>query len=404
MGNFLMRQYQDENIIYIDRGISHKATLNDLHYKPMPAIFDTYNGKFLLKYGARKTFTTINEEIPITQIENITISRYETDQANALQDESKTLTIDEDLIIITIQDNQNGYFHLIYNILAEVEIIKSYFPNSKIKILQMSEDGVFDFFLERLESKEVLKAYGISKEDIIDFSKFDFIKMRSIIFIYSQYNYLASQVASHNFDYSGDRKEKQSLWGKMFIKQIRERFLVNDVKSSNKKIFLSGMESNKGKRSIAEILRKRVYGYEISQEEYDKVCDIKPSDYASFVDRLMTKEDELRLEEAFKKAGYLVVDPEEYESIYDQASLFAAADVLVGLAGASFVNSCFSGPDTKILLLNSSDSYRFPHQDVISSFGLKSDITPKQKLWKDSVYSSKDIISSVKSGFPEFLE
>jgi hypothetical protein len=382
-------------INYIDEGPNHGGKLNDLLYFKEFKTLDVFGKTFSVSYKNRKTFNSLDAFFTITQLENLELISN--------SQPSNEVFIDEDVVVIPIAGSEIGYFHLIYNVLSEIEIIKSMFPSIKIKILNLCEKETFAFLIEKFKKTDAFKVYGIEDSDIINFEENDFIKIKSLFFIYTEYNPIASKVASHNFDYSGDRTGKKLVWSYLIDKPVRNRFLLNDQITNNRKIFLSGMKSNTVKRATANLIYKRVFGYSLSSKETKFLDNMRVENYPDFVDRLMTESEELKLEKMFKEAGYEIIDPEDLISICDQAALFASASHIVGLAGASFINCIFCKKDTKVLILNSSDSYSFPHKEIVASFGLDVSISPVQKTWRNYTYPAKMIFNLVKRDFQSFL-
>jgi hypothetical protein len=382
-------------INHTDEGPNHGGKLNDLSYFKEFKTLDVFGKTFSISYKNRKTFNSLDAFFTITQLENLELVSSD--------EPSSEIYIDEDVVVIPIAGSEIGYFHLIYNVLSEIEIIKSMFPKVKIKILNLCDKEIFKFLIEKFKKTDTFKVYGIEDSDIINFEENDLIKIKSLFFIYTEYNPIASKIASHNFDYSGDRKGKKLVWSYLVNKPVRDRFLLNDQVTNNRKIFLSGMKSNTVKRATANAVYKRVFGYSLSLEETKKLDNMSPKHYQDFVDRLMTESEELKLEKMFKEAGYEIIDPENLISICDQASLFASASHIVGLSGASFVNCIFCKKDTKVLILNSSDSYSFPHKEIVASFGLDANISPRQKPWRNYAYPAEMIFNLVKRDFPSFL-
>jgi hypothetical protein len=382
-------------INHTDEGPNHGGKLNDLSYFKEFKTLDVFGKTFSISYKNRKTFNSLDAFFTITQLENLELVSSD--------EPSSEIYIDEDVVVIPIAGSEIGYFHLIYNVLSEIEIIKSMFPKVKIKILNLCDKEIFKFLIEKFKKTDTFKVYGIEDSDIINFEENDFIKIKSLFFIYTQFNPIASKIASHNFDYSGDRKGKKLVWSYLIEKPVRDRFLINDQIINDRKIFLSGMKSNNIKRATANLIYKRVFGHSMSLKETKTLIGLRVENYQDFVDRLMTESEELKLEKMFKEAGYEIIDPENLKSIYDQAALFASASHVVGLAGASFINSIFCKKDTQILILNSSDSYSFPHKEIVASFGLDVKTSPRQKPWRDYTYSAEMIFNLVKRDFPSFL-
>jgi hypothetical protein len=109
----------------------------------------------------------------------------------------------------------------------------------------------------------------------------------------------------------------------------------------------------------------------------------------------------------FEYHGYTVVNPGDRGSVSEQAKLFNSAKYVAGLAGAGFMNCLFCNSETQVLVLNAGDGYRFPHDKVVESFGLKTFLCPQRMPWRPwdtEALTAQAILDTVKKNYPNFLD
>jgi hypothetical protein len=370
----------------------HYIEINDFKN---PFTLNTISGQLV---GTYKTASLVDFKsgISFAEVEDVHLVNPIKKNKNYIELESPTV-----FFCIT-DDGIWGHFHMIYEVLAEYEIIKKQFPEVKIKVLQFCEKNTFDFFLSHLRERGVLESYNISQNDLIDMTNISEIKIKKMIFIYTAQNYLAQALTDKLLFYRRDNAFE--FWGKELSKLLKKRFLIKKSAVNNKKIFISRREDNERLREISETLYKVFYGYPIEENEKNIFSWLDESLYSMHLDRVPTLLDDLKIEKMFSDAGYEIIDPgSNLRTIREQAELFNSASHIVGMPGAGLVNSCFSNSNAKVLILNNSDSYHFPHKDVIQSFGLFCEESPKRRPGKHKIYSAKEIFESVKRDYPEFL-
>jgi hypothetical protein len=314
------------------------------------------------------------------------------------------MEISEPIIVITIKDGLWGYFHFIRDILGEIEIIKNHYPNAKIKIFQFCEDGDFKWFFSILKRREILEAYEITDNDVINFNNYSEIKIKKLLFIYNDQNYFANSILEAYRPYDFDLLSEDDTWSMEYKKSIQERFLKNPTMYGKRKIFISRSHDDKRLRVDSEILYKAFHGYPLSSKEQEAFTKIPKIKYGEYADRPPTLINEKKIEKFFEQAGYEIIDPgESFETIQEQAELYNSASHIVSLPGAGLSNCCFANPNVKVLILNNTDSYIFPHLEIVKSLGIFCVESPTRVVLGSKMYSPEEIFESVKRDYPEFL-
>jgi hypothetical protein len=358
---------------------------------PLPA--NILGEEYTVEYQGKEELL-VAPKLPVYKVKNFSISSGKAD---------KPLIISGQTVILTITNGGLwGYFHLIHNILSEIELIKKLYPKTQIKVLQLCEEGDFDYFVRELKRFGIFDAYKLSDLDIIDLTTTKSLIIEELLFMYTEYNYLANRIANKTYNYL-DGTETFNSYNMLYSNKMKKRFVSGSTENKDRKIFISRVKSGGWLREISFIIHKKVLGHSITEEENEKIQGIDPSEYREYADRPMSEKDEIRLEKLFEEAGYEIIDPGIGNSIQEQAELFNSAKYIVGLSGAGMVNCCFCSKDTKVLVLNTSDSYRFPHKEIVQSFGLMCEEAPAKKPWAKGIYRSQEIFDSVESSYPEFL-
>lgn len=368
-------------------------------YYKMPRSFSVDSRRFTVNYLESKYYRLPNTNRTLTEIKDLSIAQEL--QSNSPQ--QKSLAINEEAtIVLSVSDGLWGYFHMIYNVLGEIDAIQNSIPSAKIKILFFCNEENFKIFFKKIESLGILSAYGISESDIIKAHDYDVIKIKTLFLIHSEYNILNESILNNEFFFRTSFNGIND-WSQLVSIRMKKRFGVSNVISGNKKIFISNLKGNDWNRKISDILKKKINEEDISKEDLILVQGIKEDEYREYIDRPMEKEEEEKLEQMFELAGYDIVRSDTFKSIFDAAQIFGSATKIVSLIGGGLVNTCFSSKKAKVLILNNSDLYRFPHKEIVKSFGVDCVDSPYKKPWNKQTYDANEIFESVKKSYPEFL-
>lgn len=373
----------------------------------IPSIPSSGNRYSTMTYSSREEIIPEGTERTLTIFKDFFISRdvererryYRSVLHNSIS--QKDLRVDEDVVIISIFNGLWGYFHLLFNILGEIEFIRHFYPNVKIKIIKYIDPN--NYFVNKLKNLGIFEAYNITDEDIIDISDCKTIYFKNVFSIFSEYNHTLRYIYHSAFDYDTENN-KMLDWGNIIAKRFRSSFKVENNISPNRKIFISRLKDNDKLRQESEIIYKKVLGYPLSITEISQIIKIKDSQLSEAADRPMAKIDEVLLEKLFSDAGYEIVDPGKLVTIYEQAELYASASHIVGLSGAGFVNCCFTHPQSKILILNSSNSYSFPHKHIVESYGRQAAEAPNRNPLSKKINFAQGIFKYVKENHPDFFD
>jgi uncharacterized protein YihD (DUF1040 family) len=301
------------------------------------------------------------------------------------------------------------------DIIGEAEAIRLAIPQLKIKVLNLftKKNTIFansaQHFVNILKEKGLFEAFGLNQNDIIDLRNFDSIEISSCFFIGQYRNSGMYKIFVDSLEKDWE-KDSSKILLKIVQKSMRKKFLKEETRLPDKKIFISRMKHNDSARILSETIQGIFHGYPMNEtKEHAEKNNLAKNllsqyNYLAWTDRVLAKKDEEKIEKFFKENGYEIVDLSNYPSLFDQAKLFNSAKYVVGLAGAAFLNTMFCSEDASVLVLNTVDTYSFPHETYVKYFGIKNSfVTPRRKLWKEKPNSSNHIISEVKRNNPEFL-
>ena len=323
---------------------------------------------------------------------------------NKSPNNNNKIEFSEPIIALTIKNGLWGYFHFIRDILGEIEIIKNHYPQAKIKIFQFCEGGEFNWFFSVLEKRQIFEAYEITDKDIININSYSEIIIKKLLFIYNDQNYLTRSIVKVDQPYDFDLTSEEDTWSMEYKESIQKRFLKNPTIHGKRKIFISRSHDDKRLRADSETLYKAFHGYPLNSEELELFNQIPASKYAEYADRPPTLINEKKIEKFFEQAGYEIIDPGgSIETLQEQAELYNSASHIVSLPGAGLSNCCFANPNVKVLILNNTDSYDFPHLEIVKSLGIFCAESPTRVLHGNKIYSAEEIFDSVKKNYPEFL-
>lgn len=360
-----------------------------------------------MTYESKETFRLPNTNRYLNILNNFRLDRDISMEAekykNVLQNskELKDVKIPGRVVTISFFSGMAGYFHYIFNVLGEIEMIQKFYPDTKIKIIIFLDPN--NRVLEHLKNNGTLDAYGIADDDIINLSDIQSLEIEQLLFIYSDTNHLTKYMAHHEFNYDAYPGVMDD-WGMAVRNGLRNRFITAKEVKPTRKIFISRLKDNDFLRSRSDVIHKMLLGYELDLKDFQLLVKMKKKEFLEHADRPMVRSEEKRLEQLFRDAGYEIIDPgKDCKTIQDQANLYASASHIVGLSGAGFVNCCFANESAKILVLNSSTSYGFPHLEIVKSFGLEAYEAPKRFPWHQQRYFADAIFNYAKRKLPDFF-
>jgi hypothetical protein len=379
------------------------------YFSSLPVKIKNNDEDFKATYKSVEVVKDQGSGTPFVKLTDLSIAREHGDKTG------KVYRFEEPCIILSSDMPFYQFWELVVDLVGEVELIKLAIPQLKIKILNFftKENSVYansiKNFVDVLKEKGFFEAYELNENDIIDLRNFDSIEISSCFFIgnYKESGMYKIFVDSLEEDWEETRTGHLL---KVVQKSMREKFLKKDLPSPYKKIFISRMRHNDSARILSETIQGIFHGYPMNESEKhiekNSLAKLLLNEYSfiTWTDRVPTKRDENKIENFFRENGYEIIDLSDYPSLFEQAKLFNSAKYIVGLAGAAFLNTMFCNKEANVLVLNTADSYNFPHEIYIKYFGIKNSfVTPRRKVWKEMPNSATHIISEVKRNNPEFL-
>jgi hypothetical protein len=286
-------------------------------------------------------------------------------------------------------DSFNSHFHFINDQIGEYLSIKETIPDLKLlvvaKKIATSKKLLADHNKASKSIYEILGKLDIFEGEVIDLNQYKSLQVENLFLTCIYFNkYVNRSMVSK--DSGNHPKTTVGLLRDFFIS---EKNLQN---VSNKKLFISRMsESNKIRQ-----LRKKYDELSLGDQRIFKLFksgfgnDLK----IKILDRFISLSDEKELEDFFSKNGYQIINPGDY-SIEDQIDMFSSASHVAGISGAAFINTIFCKPGTKVIILNTSNKYNFPHYRWPVEAGMKTLCVPEIMDVENKDFSTKDIIEDI---------
>jgi hypothetical protein len=379
-----------------------KFSYEHLRFVPMPASITVAESDFSISYEDGNAFSILKNSISMVEIKNLSIKKLPKYQSSDLLN----LELSRPTFLWSVDYPDNiPYYHLLYNILASFEAIKSKIPNIDFKIVGIASREMFLKCIDYLDSLNILEIYKITEKDLLFLDDYDSLNISSLWIVDTTYDKITSKIIEGNQLNMGDINQLNS-WGKTLSRLIKDSVLSSSGRPS--KIFISRLKENDEYRKIKNTIIKNHFKKDLSVDEKIMLAASKDNyESQNMGSRLLDRDEEILLEKLFEYHGYTVVNPGDLGSVSEQAKLFNSAKYVAGLAGAGFMNCLFCNSETQVLVLNAGDGYRFPHDKVVESFGLKTFLCPQRMPWRPwdaEALTAQAILDTVKKNYPNFLD
>jgi hypothetical protein len=377
-----------------------KFSCEHLSFFPMPASIKTAELDFSISYEDKNAFGILNNSMSMVEIKNLSIDKLSKYQSSDLL----KLELSRPTFLYSVDYTGSiSYYHLVHNILASFEAIKSKIPDVDFKIIGVTSRDWFLKCIDYLNSLNILEIYKITEKDLLFLDDYDSLSINSLWFVDTTYDLITSKIARNQLN-MGNIKQLNS-WGETLPKLIKNRIFSSVGLPA--KIFISRLKENDEYRKTRDTIIKLQHKESFSEEEQIFINSSKFNyEYQNMGARLLDRDEEILLEKLFEQHGYTVVNPADLGSISEQAKFFSSAKYVAGLAGAGFMNCLFCDPETQVLVLNAGDGYKYPHDKVVESFGLKTFLCPKRMPWRPwgtEIPTAQSIFDTVKKNHLNFL-
>lgn len=322
-----------------------------------------------------------NKETKTLSISNLIITNNNVDY--------HTLTISGNCFMIDL-DRTNSYFHFLLDQIGQYEYVRSVIPDVKLLVITKdSEQYPADTFTQ-LSSivNEILSRYDAYENRVINLSHYSEVVIERMYFCSKHFNYYTTNISIFH---------SMSTEWKPIIDSIRSGPMYSPRKGGlSRKIFISKRSENNKVRKMKKIFDKKLS--DRTPEEKQLIASFAGGDNSIKMRyRLISESDEIMIENFFIEHGYEIIFPENH-SFQEQINIFHSATHIASFKGASTVNSIFSKPGSKVFMLNTSDKYRFPHEDILREAGMEVyslPEIPKVRNKEDTPFYGRDILKSL---------
>jgi hypothetical protein len=280
------------------------------------------------------------------------------------------------------------FFHFLNDVLGQYGILKKYIPDLEIFCLIYDSEKMNKFTVE------VLKEFDVPEENLLSIDSRKVFNFKNVFYIY---NYYMGILREHEMllpptlvDPSFNNYQTGS------ISSMVERFKKYQQRgAATKKIFISRKKENEKLRRL-KALAENNKNKELSWFFNDQNEEFQSLSITESVQRYVSLEDELKIEEYFKQKGYEIVDPSKL-SYAQQVFLYNSSTHVAGIAGAGLYNTIHCKPDTKVFIINTSDIYRFWHDYFPKSATKNVYSIPEIDINKNKYFSADEIISIIEN-------
>jgi hypothetical protein len=305
---------------------------------------------------------------------------------NYNQDEAKNLF--GNFYILDL-DSINSHFHFINDQIGEYLSIKETINDLKLlvvaKKIATSKKPLGDHNKISKIVYDILAKLDIFEDQVVNLNEYKSLHIQNLFLTQIYFNkYVDRNMVAKD---SGNHPKKTV--GPLRNLLISEKNLQN---IPTRKLFISRMnESNRIRQ-----LRKKYDELSLGDARSFKIfkatlgLDLK----IKVSDRFISLSDERELEDFFAQNGYEIVNPGSY-SLEEQINMFSSASHVAGITGAAFINTIFCKPGTKVIILNTSNRYNFPHYRWPVEAGMKTLCVPEMIKDGSKDFSTKDMIEDM---------
>jgi hypothetical protein len=182
------------------------------------------NKNFFVSYKKMKSLKIFDGTLSITSFNNVSFLPT-TDRLTKDKKDKPSAIIEGPSFIISSRMLYDQYFHLIYDILAEIEIIKTFYPTLKIFFLNEGSGQEYKRMIKTFKNLKIAEAYDVTKNSIINLTDFSLVTLEQILFIFPLKDSIPSYLLRADaFNFSYPRTE---VWGSSIKKNLSSRFLKN---------------------------------------------------------------------------------------------------------------------------------------------------------------------------------
>jgi hypothetical protein len=336
-----------------------------------------------------KIDTAIEESIEINREKSSPIFKIINFSAffeNYNQNEAKSLS--GNFYILDL-DSINSYFHFVNDQIGEYLSIKQTITDLKLlvvaKKIATKKKSLKDHNKISKTFYDILSKLEIFEDQVIDLNKYKSFHVENLFLTQIYFNkYISRSMVSKD---SGNHPK--TTVGPLRNLLVSEKNLQN---TPTRKLFISRMnESNKIRqirKKYDELSSGDLRSFKMFKSSLGSDLKIK------ILDRFISLPEEKDLENFFAQNGYEIINPGDY-SLQDQIEMFGSASHVAGISGAAFINTIFCNPGTKVIILNTSNRYNFPHYRWPVEAGMKTLCVPEIMGDGSKDFSVKEIIDDM---------
>jgi hypothetical protein len=261
---------------------------------------------------------------------------------------------------------EHSHFHHFQDKIGQYEMLKEIVPDLKLVVVGNNYNNYppTDVTAGSLVLEQSLSIYGINKKDLLFLDQTDIWFEKTFYFV-KVFNSFINDTFPGNELLSPFIGKDYYSYNIETAKKIRELYL-NGLGLKESKIFITRKRVSNIVRTMNDLFEK-TYANTATEEEKEelskKIRIFGNEEYAKKVikERLITEEDEDRLEDFFVSLGYLVIDPYDM-TFFNQVQLFNRATHVVSVRGSGLYNTIFCNENANVFIIDLSNEYDFEYK------------------------------------------
>ena len=320
-----------------------------------------------------------------------------------MKNQGLKIVIEDPVFVIDFIENKPQYYHLLIDYLGTYELMCEKIPDLKIMILYSEKffsNGRINASMDKEPFLGIINQYKIKNNFIVNGDIVDTIVFKKLFMSGEDHGSLMYSLYKNLNDFKITFDTVKIFHSKL-SKLLKKRFFISENTVTNKKIFLSRLKENTKNRELQQALIKKhkmlVPNNEMSEKELQLIDTIYENSIEESLYRPPSLEDEILIEKFFFDSGYEVVDLSTM-SILNQAKLISECTHIAGFPGTAMANLAFCKKNTRIVLINTCNAYRFPHAMQASSYSNNAtEVFPIDRAMPitDEVFSGKQILDYI---------
>lgn len=305
-----------------------------------------------------KEYPLIGTDLKYYSVSSLTLTRHEGLETKNIYGNSYVLEI-----------SGHNHFHHFQDKIGQYEMLKEVVPDLRLVLIGDFKDQYppNSDMTGSLVLEESLSVYGIPKEELLFLDKNNVWLEKTFYFIKIFNRFFEDNLPGNKLLGPGDGKDYY-LYNVKTASKVRELYL-SSLGLKECKIFVTRVRMNNIIRKMASLFDKSDSNTATEEEEEEllhtsRIFGTKDDARKVIRERLISEEDEQKLENFFVSYGYKVIDPYDM-TFFQQVQLFNRSTHIASVRGSGLYNTIFCNENAKVFIIDLSNEYDFEYKSIV---------------------------------------